>query len=361
MNPVLSWVRPNIAAMSAYESARSLMLDGTVFLDANEPPCSPVENTCLNRYPEPQPRILLERFSQIYKVDSSQLLMGRGSDEAIDLLVRAFCEPSRDQILICPPTYGMYEVSAKIQGAQVLKVPMLLNFDEFRLDEDRIQEVLASSNSIKMMFLCSPNNPTGTALSSDTLLRICRMTQNKCILVIDEAYIEFVKDGSFLSYFSEMGLQFPHLVVLRTLSKAWASAGARFGLVIAQKELIQVLQKIRAPYPLSMPTVQTVLEVTDETHRFLLQSRVQTNRVEIEKMRTRLLETNGVQKVYSSAANFLLVKFVESKKVFEGLRSKGIIVRDRSKEVGLENCIRITLGTGEENQILISALQEMAL
>jgi histidinol-phosphate aminotransferase len=366
MPEVLLLARPEILALNPYKSARNLTPKGAVeqnkkiFLDANESPLSPVETPFLNRYPEPQPRQLLERFSDFYGLPASMIMIGRGSDEAIDLLVRVFCRPGLDRILICPPTYGMYEVSAKIQGAYVARIPLILDSNQISINAEEIKKLFLQENQaqpIKIIFLCSPNNPTGTAFDPNVLKDICEASQNRCIVVIDEAYAEFSDCISMTSQLSK----FPNLVVLRTLSKAWALAGARCGVALAQSPVIQLLQKIRAPYPLSFPSVQTVLEATDKIHEKLLQERIELSRVERERLRTALLNIPTVYAIYPSAANFLLVKFRESEKILNSLRGRGIILRDRSRELGLDGCIRITIGTPEENTLLLSAIREVAI
>ena len=356
MNRFLSLVRSNVIDLSPYESARSLTLGGSVFLDANESPISCLEHSCLNRYPEPQPRLLLERLSRIYGVSPSMLLIGRGSDEAIDLLIRAFCEPGRDRILVCPPTYGMYEICAKIQGAQVVRVPLILDSDNFYLNESGIQEAFVKNQNVKIIFLCSPNNPTGTLFNVDSVIGICELAQDKCLVVIDEAYIEFKENGSHIESLS----RFSHLVILRTLSKAWAAAGARCGVAVAHSDIIQMLKKIIAPYPLSSPAIGAILEATDFDHQSLLQLRIQNTLSERERLGAALRELELVQCVYPSATNFLLVRFFNSKNVFDFLKSRGIIVRNRGGEKNLENCIRITVGSEKENQLLITSLLEVA-
>jgi len=343
--------RPEILALTPYESARSLALRGEIFLDANEAPASPFPDSRLNRYPEPQPLALVERFSSYYGVNSEQMVITRGSDEAIDLLMRVFCRPGSDQILICPPTYGMYEVSAKIQGAGIIRVP--LKKDDFALDVGAIGAELARTPNLKLVFLCSPNNPTGGVFPREALNAVCRLADGKALVVVDEAYGEFSGDSMIQSVPS-----YPHLVVLRTLSKAWALAGVRCGVAIGQKPLIDLLQKVRPPYPLSAPAVQTALQGTDTQGLQLLKERIAEIQSEREKLREELLQLKEVRTVFPSNANFLLVRFEKSGQVFEALRARGTILRDRSRELGLEGCIRITVGSPPENRILISQIRE---
>jgi len=351
MNALLKLVRPKILAMKAYESARSLQTQGRIFLDANESPFCPV-GKALNRYPEPQPREILQRFSALYGVPSENILVGRGADEAIDLIVRTFCESGRDAIMTCAPTYGFYEICASIQDARVLYAPLKCEGDDFKLDIENIKTQLLNSTSLKVIFLCSPNNPTGTRFSEESLVEICEFTKERCILVIDEAYCEFSQQASMTRFLCE----YDQLLILKTLSKAWSLAGVRCGCVIGNETLIQILQKVRAPYPLSRPAIEEVLRHTDSNGENVLKKRVENIRQQRAEMKKSLEELAIVQKIYDSDTNFLLVRFRDAKQVMSYLSAAGLIVRDRSSDFGLENCIRITMGTEEENRSVVSLL-----
>jgi histidinol-phosphate aminotransferase len=352
--------RPEILELRAYESARSLTTEGKVFLDANESPVSPLDFPNLNRYPEPQPKALVERLGSLYSVPREKLMIGRGSDEAIDLIVRVFCRAGQDQILICPPTYGMYEISAKIQGAGILRVPMILDGENSRLDEAAILAALEKNSdhtqtgSVKIIFLCSPNNPTGSPFALAALTRICKATIDKAIVVIDEAYGEFSDDQSMMAKVDE----FSNLVVLRTLSKAWAIAGARCGVAISSPPLIALLQKVRAPYPLSLPAIQTILAATDERHHQQLQIRIQEIKNEKARMIAELNKMQAADLIYPSATNFFLARFKNPPAILQKMKSQGVVLRDRSHEAGLEHCIRITVGTPAENNQVLRLIQE---
>ena len=348
--------RPEIRDLTAYSSARSLTLKGSFFLDANESPISPDPLRPLHRYPEPQPRKLQERFAHLYGVPANQLVIGRGSDEAIDLLIRTFCESGRDAILTCPPSYGVYTVCAAIQGARSLTVPLKIQDSTVGLDEDGLAEALQSHANVKILFVCSPNNPTGTAFSIAALLRLCEMTKDRCLLVLDEAYVEFSESGSMIPYLN----QYPQLVILRTLSKAWALAGVRCGVAIAHTELIALLQKVRAPYPLSLPTIQSALEFTDPHYEKLLEERVALLLAERQKLGQELTELVSVAQIFPSSSNFLLVRFHAAQKIFAALKSQGIVIRDRSSDCGLQDCLRISIGSPEENRIFIRKLREIS-
>jgi histidinol-phosphate aminotransferase len=354
--------RRAIQELKAYESARSLTTEGSVFLDANEAPSSPLDDfSNLNRYPEPQPKVLVQKLSELYHVPVSQLMVGRGSDEAIDLLLRVFCESGKDKILICPPTYGMYEISAKIQGVETLKIPMIFkeNLESKRtlpvLDEERILNAINSG--VKIVFICSPNNPTATPFAPELLIRICQAAVDKSIVVVDEAYAEFSEVKSMTSMIDT----FPNLVVLRTLSKAWAIAGARCGVALAQTPIIQLLHKVRAPYPMSSPAVNTILKSIDPTRQALLHERVKTIQLEREVLISELQRLSSIKSIFPSATNFLLVRTTDAKAVMTMARAQGMILRDRSSEYGLENCVRITLGTNEENQKVIALFKAFDL
>jgi histidinol-phosphate aminotransferase len=303
----------------------------------------------LNRYPEPQPHALVERMAQLYGVPARQLLVGRGSDEAIDLLVRAFCRAGQDNVVITPPTFGFYKVAAKIQGGGVLEVPLLR--DGFALDAG---QVIAAGLRAKIVFLCSPNNPTGNVLDEVAMLRICRELAGKALVVVDEAYIEFCGRPSLAARLAE----FPNLVVLRTLSKAYALAGARLGTAIASEEIIGLLRRIIPPYAIPASTVEEVLALTEAPQRALSAARIRTLLDERGHMNERLSRCANVARVFPSDANFLLIECRDAKRFFAAGKSAGLIVRDFSSYPGLANCLRISIGTPEQNQRLLAAVEQ---
>lgn len=362
--------RPEILSLKAYESARSLVSSEKstlTYLDANEYPEGPF---C--RYPEPQPRALLQRMSELYGVSEKNMVVGRGSDEAIDLLVRTFCRAGQDQILICPPTYGMYEVAARTQGAEVVRVPLLLGQ---RLNENKksssdqqhlnpalnLKSILSavdrSEGRMKLVFICSPNNPTGTAFPVDEIKELASKMSNRALLVVDEAYGEFHPSGSMLPSLNE----FSNLVVLRTLSKAWALAALRCGTVMASDSVISLLHKVRAPYPIPLPTCEKVLELTAPLSRESLQARLEFIKTERARMISALSSIPCVLEVFESHANFLLMRLENSASVMKASRQSGMILRDRSQEHRLENCIRVTLGTTEQNNQLLKVLSAVSV
>ena len=349
----LMLARPEVRELVPYSSARSLSTEGEIFLDANESPWGPFDGDDaleLNRYPEPQPEALLAKLSNLYGVPNSSLFMGRGADDAIDALVRTFCAAGKDSILICPPTYGVYEVAARIQGATVRRVPVQME-NGFEVDPDAVLSAWASGT--KLVFLCSPNNPTGNLIPPSSIERICRGLEGRAVVVLDEAYVEFAREESFCE---RMG-DFPNLVVLRTLSKAWALAGARCGVAIAHPAVIELLQKVRAPYPLSAPSLKVALKglsaegVAAAGERV---SRILKSRGELARQLSLLPQ---VERVFPSEANFILVKVKSGQAFLAACRSRGIVVRDRSRDAGLMDCVRISVGSEIENQTLLDALR----
>jgi histidinol-phosphate aminotransferase len=348
--------RPSVRDLVAYSSARSIGTDGRLFLDANENPWAPrahgpIETNSqarLNRYPNPQPNRLMGALADLYQVPPSNICLGRGADEAIDTITRTFCDSGSDSILMCPPTYGMYRVAAQIQGANVVLAPTS-SLNGFLVSVETILN--AWSPPVKVVFICSPNNPTGNLIPRDTILEIASALRERAIVVVDEAYIEFSDQISL----SQDVKNFSNLIVLRTLSKAWGLAGLRIGCAIAHEEIVQLFNKVRAPYPLSSISAEIAADV-------LQNARVQTlERIErLRQGRTflayHLSRCPQVEHVFPSDANFVLVQTRDAATFMRILRDRGIIVRDRSEEVGLQNCVRISVGSEEENAILIEAL-----
>lgn len=343
VNEITKLARRSVLEMSAYKSARSLGIQGEVFLDANESPWG-----TLNRYPAPQPSELLTQLSLLYGVEKDWLTVGRGTDDAIDWLVRTFCEAGQDQVGVCPPTYGMYEVSANLQGAAIVRFPTSKE-NGFAIDAKRI--ISNWTPSLKLIFLCSPNNPTGSVVSHEVIGELAEGLFGKAIIVVDEAYIEFSSTPSFLSRIKE----FPNVVVLRTLSKAWALAGARCGTAVALPAITQLLQKVRAPYPIPQPTLEVVLSSLKS--RRPLESRLGEWTMERERLHVALASLPEVVRVFPSEANFLLLETTNSAAFFERCLKGGVVIRDRNSDHGLENCVRVTVGTAEENSRLLAVLR----
>lgn len=345
-NNITNLARQEIVAMNAYRSARSEGLQGNVYLDANE---NALSDQRYNRYPEPQPTALVDLLTKIYGVDAKQLLITRGSDEGIDLLLRLFCQAGKDKIITCPPTYGMYKVAATIQGAETIEVP-LSKEEGFALDVNAL--LSAWQPSIKLVFLCSPNNPTGNVLSKSDILSLCRSLDKKSIIVIDEAYIEFSDGESFTHYIDE----YPNLVILRTLSKAYGLAGVRCGVTIANAEMISLLKKIIAPYPIPDPVTEIICQ---QLNAKMTKNAIDTILHEKEKLAEFLETLPSIKKVWKSQTNYLLIEAVNANSMMNSCLQQGIVLRNRSNEYGLENCIRITIGSPSENELLQEALRNV--
>ncbi|MCB9185277.1 MAG: histidinol-phosphate transaminase [Flavobacteriales bacterium] len=335
-------IRPNVRNLKPYSSARDEFKgSASVWLDANENP----NNTGLNRYPDPLQWKLKARISELKNVPKGSIFLGNGSDEAIDLLFRGFCEPGRDKALICSPTYGMYQVSADINNVEMVDVP--LNTD-WQLNLEGIRSHFSDAN-LKLIFICSPNNPTGNCMKRGDVLHLA--SEFKGLVVIDEAYIDFAEQESFVN-----GLEnHNNLVILQTLSKAWGLAGIRLGMAFASTEVIDVLNRIKPPYNVNQLTQEAALKKLNNLDGF--QSEVDTILSERKTLGIELGQLKNVSTVYPSDANFLLVKFTQPKVVYQALTEQGIVVRDRSKVA--ERCLRITVGTKAENSQLINELKKL--
>ena len=358
---VLKLVRPDILALTAYSSARKESKGGRVWLDANENPKTPAASLTsialakegrlnLNRYPEPQPVELVAQFAALYGVAPAQVLVTRGSDEGIDLLLRTFCRAGQDAILITPPTYGMYVVAAGIQNARVVSVP-LIREKNFTLDADAV--LRAVTPEVKIVFLCSPNNPTGNLLDRAALLRIVRALAGKAVVAVDEAYVDF---SGVPSLAAEIAVH-PNLIVLRTLSKAFGLAGARVGTTIADSAVISVLQKVIAPYPVPTPVLIAALAALSADGLAAAQESVRQLVTERARLSAELPKLAAVKRIWPSDSNYLLIAVADSARVMAAGRAAGIIWRDRSKDV--RNTIRITVGTAEENNQTLEALSRV--
>ena len=337
-------LRPHILGIKPYSSARDEYAgaEGT-FLDANENPFGALTGEPFNRYPDPYQNAIKEKLAPIKGVRKGQIFLGNGSDEAIDLLMRAFCIPGEDNILLLPPTYGMYEVSASINDIAVKRVSLT---EEFQL---RPKEILDSAdNQTKIIFICSPNNPSGNKMRREDILKVLGSFEG--LVVIDEAYIDFSDEKSFTVELDH----FPNLLVMQTFSKAWGLANLRIGMAFASEEIIRVLNLIKPPYNISGLTQEKVLDSLEYAHK--IHDIVDSILEEREYLEKELLKLPLVKKVFPSHANFLLVKVSDAKAAYDYLVEEKIIVRDRSKVMLCENCLRITVGTRSENLILLSAL-----
>lgn len=336
-------VRDTIRSMKPYSSARDEFKgEAEIFLDANENPYP----TNYNRYPDPLQLQVKKKLGKLKGASPENIFLGNGSDEAIDLLIRAFCEPNRDSILITEPTYGMYAVCAEVNAVKIQRVTLTEDFD---LDVDAILDKVDLTTRI--IFLCSPNNPTGNLLSRGKITDI--LTQFSGLVVIDEAYIDFSKSKSFVSSLK----QFPNLVVLQTFSKAWGLAALRLGMCFASRSIIDVLNKIKYPYNVNFVTQQVALSALKKSHR--KDKAVKEIIKERKALAKELSKLRITEYVYPSDSNFLLARVSDAPGIYHYLMNKKIIVRDRSKVALCNNCIRITVGTPSENKRLIKALKKL--
>jgi histidinol-phosphate aminotransferase len=347
---VLDLLRPDLRDFAGYSSARLEASGGEVLLNANESPWPvPGDALGLNRYPAPQPAELVERLAALYGVDPARLLVGRGSDEAIDLLTRALCSAGRHAVLISPPTFGMYAVCARVQGAEIVSVPLRAD-NGFALDVDAV--LAAVDERVRLVYVCSPNNPTGAQVPLADIERLAAGIAGRALLVVDEAYGEFARGASA----SKLAERNPCVAVLRTLSKAYGLAGARIGVLVAAPALVKVLRAIMAPYPLPTPSVRAALDALKPSSLALARSRVGLLCEERQRLARALRLRDDVREVFASDANFLLVRFADAAAVYTRTRAAGIVLRDSSRQPGLDSCLRISVGTPDENDRLLAVL-----
>lgn len=349
----MSWLqrlaRPEIVALEPY--AHAAWEPGLTRLHANELPWrSDADDSLagLNHYPEPQPAALRSRLAALYEVPAESLLLCRGSDEAIDLLVRSFCRAERDAVLACPPTFGMYAIAARIQGAQVIEVPLRAQAC-FALDPQAVLRHLTPR--VKLVFLCSPNNPTGNRLDEGAVLGLADALAGRALLIVDEAYVEFTTAPSLASRRAGR----PQLVLLRTLSKAHGFAGARLGCLIADPEVIALLRRVIAPYAIAQPTLEAALRLLRPRGIALMRERVVLLRAERERLRSALSGLPGITQVRPSEANFLLVHCADADAALARARRAGLLLRDVRSAAGLGDALRVSVGTAAQNAQLIEA------
>ncbi len=354
---VLDLVREDLRDFAGYASARRANVTGNIWLNANESPWpNDADNGLnLNRYPEPQPQILVDRLSEIYGVDSSGLMITRGSDEGIDLLVRAFCRAGQDGILIAPPTFGMYAVCARVQNAKVFEVPLIDEAAQWRFDLPAALEKI-KQEPVKLVFVCTPANPTGQAVSLGEIRDLASTCNGRAIVVVDEAYAEFNENGSAIGLLKE----FQNIVVLRTLSKAYAMAAARIGIVIAQPNIIRVLKNICAPYPVPTPCVAQAMAGLNDENLAKARLRAKVSISERDRVFSLLKNSILVKNIYVSQGNYLLVRFYDAGKVFQACLAAGVVVRDMRTNPTLSDALRISIGTPEENDAMLRALENLS-
>lgn len=344
-----SLVRPNIRNLKPYRSARD-DFDKGLLLDANENSLgSPVRNDLeLHRYPTPTQDALRKKIAEWRQVDFENIFLGVGSDEAIDLIMRIFCEPGQDSILTTPPTYGMYKVSANINNLDVKEV---LLTESFQLQPEKILE--AADEQTKVLFLCSPNNPTANSMKQTDLLKLA--SQFPGVIVVDEAYIDFSSQESMAGLVQ----QYPNLVVLQTFSKSYGLAGIRLGVAISNPQIISYMMKVKAPYNINKLTANTALDAFDNME--LVKFNIQKIKEEKEYVAEQLSHSEEVEKVYPSDANFLLFKIKNAKEIYQKLADRGVIVRYRGNEPLCEDCLRVTIGMPDENIRFLKTLKEVLI
>ncbi len=338
-------IRQNIKALKPYSSARDEfqgVTDAMVFLDANE---NPFENG-VNRYPDPQQNKVKVLLSKIKKVNTKSILLGNGSDEVLDLIFRAFCEPNQDNIITLPPTYGMYDVLANINAISIIKVNLSDSF------EPKVDNILAAANQMsKILFLCSPNNPSGNSFKPSDVEMLLNNFDG--LVVIDEAYIDFSTEKSWLQRLNE----FPNLIVTQTLSKAYGMAGIRLGICYASEEIIAVLNRIKPPYNVNGLTQLRAVERLQKEDE--VANEIKTIIAQRNFLVSELKSIDFITKIYPTDANFVLAKVDDATKRYNQLIEKGVVIRNRTTQFGCENCLRFTVGTSDENKILIDTLKSI--
>jgi histidinol-phosphate aminotransferase len=338
-------LRENIKKLVPYSSARDeFQGEASIYLDANENAFGSPLDRNYNRYPDPLQYAVKKRLSEIKGVPPRNIFLGNGSDEAIDILFRSFCQPGIDNVIIVPPTYGMYEVSANINDIALQKVPLT---DDYQLNLDGIAETI--NQHTKLIFICSPNNPTGNSIHREDIETI--LANFNGLVVVDEAYINFSRQKSFIQELTE----YPNLVVLQTLSKAWGLAGLRVGMAFASEEIIEVFNKVKPPYNINEASQKLALEALNNVEQ--VNNWIKTTLTERDRLVLELKDMEFVLDIYPSDANFILVKTTDANNIYNFLVDQGIIVRNRSSVILCEGCLRITVGTPLENTSLLTHLK----
>jgi len=356
MSTIQKLARKTVQALTPYLSARRIGGRGDVWLNANEAPDSSnyqLDSSTLNRYPEFQPPQIIDAYAAYANLSSSQILSTRGADESIEVLIRTFCESGVDSILICPPTYGMYAISAETCGVEIQEVALQDNFD---VDYDAVEQaVLASNGKVKIVFLCAPNNPTGNMLDKAKLTKLLVATAGKALIVADEAYIEFCPEYTQ----TDLIEQHQNFVITRTLSKAFALASIRCGFTLAQKPVIDLLAKVIAPYPVPGPVAQIAEQALSDSGLEIMRDRVAVLNNNRQVLSNALLKLDCVVEVFPTTGNFVLARFKDSALIFKAFADDGIIMRDFANKPRLENCIRITIGNSEEMKRTLTTLNSL--
>lgn len=352
-NLVDKLISENLKSLKPYESARRIFAggdsDSETWLNANESPFSndfDIDAAHFNRYPDCQPPSVLLPYAEYAGVTAEQLIVTRGADEGIELLIRTFCTPGKDNILICPPTYGMYAISAETCNVGIEKAPLK---QDFTLD---LPAIFAYQNKVNLVFICSPNNPTGTSVGKAQLKQVLEQFSGSALVVVDEAYIEFDADNTWASELAH----YPNLVVLRTLSKAFALAGLRCGFTLANSDVIQSIMKVIAPYPVPEPVAQIAARALSQNG--LMQMAEQVDYLQQQKawVKQQLSQYPALELVGDDKANFILFRHPQKQALMDFLVANSVLIRDQSKQVNLNNCLRITLGNQQQNEKLLSLM-----
>ena len=354
MSAVQDLLREDLRGFAGYRSARSEGAEGAIWLNANEAPCPSAIDPGgeVRRYPQPQPAGLCAALADLYGCEPAQLLVGRGSDEAIDLLVRAYCRPGLDAVVVTPPVFGMYAVSARLQGARLVEVPLVDAVDDFKVDF-RAVAAIARATTAKLVFLCSPGNPAGGALPAADVIELTQSLEGIALVVVDEAYIEFADAPSLVDSVAAH----PNLAVLRTLSKAHALAGARIGCLVADAGVVAALRCCQAPYPIPAPSAGLALQALAPTVLAVTRANTRQTCIERDRLRSVLSRLPCVRRVYPSQANFLLVRFMDAAIAMQRLLQAGIVVRDMRHMPQLQDALRISIGGEAQNQQVVDTLR----
>lgn len=339
-------IRPNIKNLKPYSSARDEFKgEASVYLDANENAFGSPLPQAFHRYPDPMQYAVKMRLSEIKGVPARNIFLGNGSDEAIDILFRSFCEPGVDNVIIVPPTYGMYEVSANINNVALKRVPLTA---DYQLNLEGIAEAI--DKNTKLIFICSPNNPTGNSLNREDIETV--LANFSGIVIVDEAYINYSRQKTFIQELTE----YANLVILQTLSKAWGLAGLRIGMAFASEEIIEVFNRVKPPYNINEASQTLALEALNNTKQ--VNDWIKQTLTERDNLVLSIKKLDFVLDIYPSDANFILVKTKDANSIYQFLVNKGIIVRNRTNVELCEGCLRITVGTHLENEILINTIKE---
>lgn len=353
-NIIEKLARKNVRLLLPYKSARNLDSQGNIWLNANEYPGSKnitLTHSNINRYPYCQPKELINLYSSYVGVNSNQVAVHRGADEGIELLMKIFCNPNEDKIMFFPPTYGMYKINADTFG---IKYKAIVTKNNWQLDLITISKNI---KKVKLIYICNPNNPTASVINHEDFHSLMKIVNNKSIVVIDEAYIEFSPQNTLIKFLNN----YPNLVILRTLSKAFSLAGLRCGFTLANKNIIKLLLKIITPYPLPIPVIEIAKYFLNKKNILLMYKRIKKIILIKDWFINSLYQFTFIEKIFSSHTNYVLIKFKCAKYIFKELKKKGIILRDQSYQLGLKNCIRITIGTYQECKKTLYELKKIVI